>query len=253
VRAVTIPSEHGGWGLTAEPVLLGLIVAPSIAGAAIGAAAVLAFLARTPLKVVLVDRWRQRHLPRTLVARRVLIGEGAALAALVAVAAGLAARGWWVPVLCAAPLVVTQLWFDMRSRSRRLLPELCGAAGIASVAAAIARAGGTGWLVATGLWLVLAARAVASIPFARTQVQRAKSHDVPSRSSDVAQAITLALVLAGAAAHLLPWAAAVAVVVIAVSHVAWVRARPPHVRALGIAQLLAGLAVVITTATATRL
>ena len=38
-RVVALPDEHGGWGLTAEPVLLGLLVAPSWAGLAIGAAA----------------------------------------------------------------------------------------------------------------------------------------------------------------------------------------------------------------------
>jgi hypothetical protein len=31
-RMVAVPSEHGGWGLTFEPVLLGLIVNPSWAG-----------------------------------------------------------------------------------------------------------------------------------------------------------------------------------------------------------------------------
>ena len=57
-----MPDEHGGWGLTAEPALLGLLVAPSWAGAALGIAAFLAFLVRTPLKLVLVDRWRGRWL-----------------------------------------------------------------------------------------------------------------------------------------------------------------------------------------------
>ena len=69
-RAVAIPSEHGGWGLTLEPALLGLLVAPSIAGAAIGLAAFLAFLVRTPLKTVLVDRVRHRELDRDRVARQ---------------------------------------------------------------------------------------------------------------------------------------------------------------------------------------
>ena len=63
-RSVAIPSEHGGWGLTAEPALLGLLVAPSIAGGVLAVAAVVAFLARTPLKLVLVDRWRRRRLPQ---------------------------------------------------------------------------------------------------------------------------------------------------------------------------------------------
>jgi hypothetical protein len=64
-RAIALPDEHGGWGLTAEPVLLGLLVAPSWAGAALAVAAFLAFLVRTPLKLVLVDRWRHRWLERS--------------------------------------------------------------------------------------------------------------------------------------------------------------------------------------------
>jgi hypothetical protein len=29
LRSVALPSEHGGWGLTLEPAVLGLLVAPS--------------------------------------------------------------------------------------------------------------------------------------------------------------------------------------------------------------------------------
>ena len=47
-RSVAIPDEHGGWGLTAEPVLLGLLVAPSWPGALLGVAAFVAFLVRSP-------------------------------------------------------------------------------------------------------------------------------------------------------------------------------------------------------------
>ena len=54
-RSVALPSEHGGWGLTAEPALVGLIVAPSAAGACLAGAALTAFLVRTPLKVAAVE------------------------------------------------------------------------------------------------------------------------------------------------------------------------------------------------------
>ena len=47
-RGVAVPTEHGGWGLTAEPVLLGLLVAFSWPGLLIGSAALLAFLAARP-------------------------------------------------------------------------------------------------------------------------------------------------------------------------------------------------------------
>ena len=94
LRAVAVPTEHGGWGLTAEPVLLGLAIAPSVAGVCIGIAAVVGFLARTPLRVVLVDRHRHRDLDRTGLARRVLFVEVAAIVMLAGVAA-VTATGTW--------------------------------------------------------------------------------------------------------------------------------------------------------------
>ena len=140
LRSIAVPTEHGGWGLTAEPVVLGLAVAPSIAGLCLGSAAIVAFLARTPLRVVLVDRHRNRDLDRTGLARRVLLVEVAVIVALVAGAAVTATATFWWPAAIAAPLVATELWFDTRSRSRRLVPELAGTYGICSVAAIAIRA-----------------------------------------------------------------------------------------------------------------
>ena len=91
-RAVAVPSEHGGWGLTLEPVLLGLLVAFSWPGLAIGVAALLAFLVRTPLKLALVDRRRQRSLPRTRLAWRFAAAELALIALLGSLA--VAGSGW---------------------------------------------------------------------------------------------------------------------------------------------------------------
>ena len=250
--AIAVPSEHGGWSLTAEPVLLGLLVAPSVAGSALGAAAVLAFLARTPFKVVLVDRWRHRRLRRTVLAERVAAAELVVLGALVAVAALRTERTWWTPMVAAGPLVAVELWFDMRSRSRRLVPELCGAIGIASVAAAIARAGGAGWSVSLGLWIVLSARSIASVPFARAQVQRIKGHCIQRRVVDLAQAAALATVLAGWAAGAVPVAAVVAVGAAAACQLWWVRVRPPAVAIVGVTQLVVGIAIVLVTAGAIR-
>lgn len=158
-RSVALPSEHGGWSLTAEPALLGLIVAWSLPGLALGIAAMVAFIARTPLKLVLVDRFRHRRLPRTGLAARIAAGELAVLLLLVvyAVAAG---ESFWVPFAVAAPLIVLESWFDIRSRGRRLVPELAGSIGIGSIATAIALADGAGTRLAWGLWVVVAARSV---------------------------------------------------------------------------------------------
>ncbi len=71
LKAVAMPTEHGGWSLTLEPVVLALVVSWSWSGLALGFAAMLAFIARTPLKIVLGDLWRNRWLERSGVAARV--------------------------------------------------------------------------------------------------------------------------------------------------------------------------------------
>jgi hypothetical protein len=247
-RSVAMPSEHGGWGLTAEPVLLGLLVEPSWAGAALGVAAMLAFLARTPLKLVLVDRHRERWLERTGLAARVAAVEITLLAAL-AVAAGVAAGWkWLVPVAVAGPLVGVELWFDMRSRSRRLVPELCGSVGIAGTVAAIALAGGASASLAGALWLVIAARAVASVPFARSQVLRLRHGDAPRWPSDLAQLAGVAIAAGAVALDGAVAAGAVAIALLAIAELVWARRPPVPAKTLGLRQLFLGLGVVAVTA-----
>ncbi len=248
LRAVAVPVEHGGWGLTAEPVLLGLLVAPTVGGLAIGVAAVLAFLARTPLKVALVDRHRGRHLPRTGLAWRVFAVEMLLLVALAAVAA-VRGDGWfWWPLAVAAPILGTELAYDMRSRGRRLVPELAGAIGIGSVAAAIVQAGGRSTPVAVAVWMVLAARGVSAIVTVRDQVGGLHGKARNPRNVLVADAAAVALV-AGAAAwepRVLPGVVAV-LVAIGVQRVLS-RRRTPRAVVLGLRQTGLGVVVVVTTA-----
>jgi hypothetical protein len=247
-RAVAVPDEHGGWGLTAEPALLGLLVAASWAGAAIAVAAIVAFVVRTPLKVVLVDRRRHRRLPRTRLATRIAAGELVVLVALAALAVALGGWEWLVPVAVAVPLFAVELWFDMRSRSRRLVPELCGAVGIAAVAASVALAGGAGTRLAIGLWLVLAARAIGSIPFVRVQISRLHPRTTSPATSDRAQAAAAVVAAAAVAVEPAVAAGALAIGALLVAQLAWARRPPVPAKVLGLRQLLLGLAVVGITA-----
>ena len=249
LRTVALPSEHGGWGLTLEPVLLGLLVAHSVSAFCIGLAAVLAFLARTPLKLAVVDARRGRTLERTRMARKVAAAELAVLAVLVVIAFLTATPGFWWPIFGIAPLLLVELSYDIRSRSRRLIPELAGAVGIAGVAAMMALAGGLDTAVALGLWAVLAGRAIAAIPTIRSQVLKLHGRPTNDVLPVVADLVALALVAATAVAEpaLLAGAVAVAVAIVAQrALIAWA----PTERAvvLGIRQTVMGLAVVIATA-----
>jgi hypothetical protein len=249
-RAIALPTEHGGWSLTLEPVLLGLLVAWSWSGVALGAAALLAFVARTPFKLVLVDRWRGRWLKRTTIAARVASIELLALAILVAIAAVGAGEWFWVPMLAASPLVAIELWFDMRSRGRRLLPELAGSVGIGSVAAAIALADGHGVGLALGLWTIVGARAAGAIPYARTQVLRARRKSPPLWHSDLAQVVAVVAVTVSWAVGSSPAAAAGAIAAIGVFNVGAVRADPRPAKLIGFQQMFFGIVVVVVTTSA---
>lgn len=249
LRAVALPTEHGGWGLTVEPAVLGLLVAPGVAGALLACAAIVAFVLRTPLKLVLVDAHRHRELERTRLARRVVALESLVLVALV-VGAVLTTDGefWW-PALIAAPLVGVELWFDMRSRGRRLAPELAGAAGIGAVAAMIALAGGESASLAVALWMVLAARVVTAIPSVRAQVMALHGRAVSPIAGRVGDAAAVVLAAIAVVVDPLVLAGTIAVaVVVLLQHVSN-HYPAPRAALLGVRQTALGFLVVIVTAT----
>ncbi len=249
IRAVAVPTEHGGWSLTAEPVLLGLLVAWSLPGLALGVAAMLAFVARTPLKVVLVDRWRHRWLARSALALRVVVVELVVLAGLVAYAVA-AGEPFWLPIVLALPLIGLELWFDMRSRSRRLVPELAGSIGIGAVATAIALTAGASDRVAWGLWAVVVARSLAAIPYVRHQIKRGRANPEPRWLSDGAQVVALAAITLAWAVDLVPGASVVVIGLAALVNLVAVRLPAQRAVLIGIQQTIVGLAVIVVTALA---
>lgn len=245
VKSVAIPSEHGGWSLTLEPVLLGMIVAASGAGLALGVAAFAAFLTRTPLKLALGDRWRRRRMARTVLAERVAFAYSAVVVLALVIALVTAEGAFLLPLIVATPLVVTGLSFDVRSRSRRLVAELAGTIGIGSVAAAIVMAGGGARHAAFAAWCIVALRSVAAIPFVRTQLARAKHPEQGSGSSDVAQIVAVAGASVGWAFELLPGLAAATLIAMALGHVVLARVRPPKAAIIGAQQVVLGLTLVV--------
>ena len=172
LKAVALPVEHGGWGLSLEPVVLGLMVAPSLPGLFLAVATLAAFLARHPLKLVMADRRRGRRFPRTPVAERfaLLYTMIAALGLLAAIKTA-SSYEFLLPLLLAAPLASVQLVYDRLSRSRALLPELAGATAMAAIASSIALALGWPRGIAFGLWAILAARVMPTICYVRARLK----------------------------------------------------------------------------------
>lgn len=248
LHSVAVPTEHGGWGLTLEPGLLGLLVAPSTAGLCLAVAAMVAFLVRTPLKVALVDRRRGRRLARTRLAAGVAAVELGVLGALAVAAVALAEPWFWVPALAALPLVLVEGWFEVRSRGRRLVPELCGSVGVCAVAPMIVLADGGDGHLAAGAWLILSSRVVTSIPWVRSQI--ARLHGRPANATVVRAGDAAALLGALVAVVIEPslLIGAVAVVAVVVAQRTSGRRPVPRPAVIGIRQMAMGFGVVLAAA-----
>jgi hypothetical protein len=253
LRSVAFPTEHGGWGFTLEPILLGLLVAPTATGWELGVAATAVFLARRPVKLVGTDLVRRRWLDRSTAALTVAVFYFL-LAAAGAVGAFVTRKGpfWW-PLIVAVPFALVSLRADAHSKNRALVPQLTGAIAMGSTVAAVSMGGGLDWIASFGLWGVLTARDVAAIVLARGMVRRFKSKDVPHGPILLVQIaailVTLALVLAGAA----PWLSLLAMVLLAVTSIISLRRPPVPAKIVGWTQMGVGLMVVLLTTLGIRL
>lgn len=210
LRPIALPVEHGGWAFLGAPILLGLWVAPSIAGVWLGLAALGAFLARQPLKLTVGDRRRGRRYPRTRWAERFVLAYGAVALLAFGAAWLMTDRAFWPPLLLAIPPAAVQLRFDLMKQSRTLPAELGGAVALAALAATIAMAGGWALGPALLLWLLLVLQAVPAIIYVGARLRLARGE--PARRSPTYVAHSVALVVAVGLAWLgaAPWLATVA-------------------------------------------
>jgi hypothetical protein len=243
LRPLLLPVEHGGWALLLEPVVIGLIAAPSAASAWLALAALSLFLSRQPLRVVMDDVAERRRVPRTQVAGIVAVVYLGLAALFGGAASRVAGQSFWPMVAVAALWALVQIGFDAARASRRLLPELAGVAALGGVAAAMGRA--TGWSTpdAVGLWAAAAMRTAPAIVTVRVRVRRLHGEPADGVGPAIAHGFACVGAFALALTGLVP-GGAVIVAVLSAIRAAWtLRAGQPVLPAsrLGPQELVAGL------------
>lgn len=251
-KRILLPPEHGSWSFLLEPILLGVLVSPSGAGAALGIAAVAAFFTRQPLKLALSDRRRGKRHPRTAAAEGVALAFGSV--ATLALAVALAAGGSRValPLLAAAPLGLVQVIYDARRETREIAPELAGSSALAAFAPAMALADGWTLSAALGLWLILLTRSIPSILYARTMVRRLHGETVSGAPALTVHAAGVAAVGAAGAAGIVPLVVLAAPLLLLVRAALGLSRGTIPARRLGWGEIAFGLAVVGIAALAYR-
>ncbi len=246
-RAVALPAEHGSWSFWLEPVLLGLLVAPSLAGAWLALASFAVFLTRQPLKIAWIDHQRHRRYRRTRLAERFAAGY-LAIGVLALAAALITAQdaAILIPLLLVAPLAVVQLYFDLRHESRHPLPEAVGPVTLAAVAASIALAGGWTLVPALALSGIIICRAVPTVFYVRARLRLEKGQPADSTLSTLLHGLAVLAVAALAWARLAPPLSIIAALILlarAVYGLSRFR-RPALPKHIGIQEIVFGLLVV---------
>jgi len=237
LRSVALPAEHGGWGFTLEPILLGLALAPSAAGLGVGIMGLFAFLAHHPVKLALADLRRGHRYPRTLLAVRVGLFYAALAALGLALALATAKKPFLLPLLLGLPMAFLKVGLDAAGRGRSFLGEMAGALGAATLAPAAVLAGGGSPEWALGSWLLLALRSLVSIRYALSLVSMAATAFLGS-------VLALALALSG----LVPWLGAAAIWALSVYALVMLQRPPVPAKKVGWGQMFWGWATVLLAA-----
>ena len=210
-RSIALPTEHGGWGFISEPILLGLLLAPSWGGLALSFAAFAIFLLRQPLRIYLKDVRKRHRAPRTIAAHQfVLIYGTIALAASISMFVLLSGLDALLPLLLALPFVLIQLAADVQNRSRTLLAELAGAIAPGAITSTIVLMQQWSFALAFGLWLALAVKAISAVLYVRARLRLERGKPAAIRLAFAAHIGGLIALTAAAASGFLVWAAPVA-------------------------------------------
>lgn len=196
LKSIALPAEHGSWDFLIEPMILGLLVAPSWTGLALCIGVFGVFLVHQPLKIALKDRLRGKRYPRTAYAERFAALYGVIALLGLGLAALLTEHAFWLPLLLALPLASVQLVYELRSEGRALLPELLGASALGASASAVALAAGFDLLPALLLWALIALRVVPSILYVRARLREARGQVGNLSGAIVAHVGALGLVVA---------------------------------------------------------
>jgi len=251
LKPIALPPEHGSWGFLFEPILIGLIVAPSAAGASLALAVIAAFLLRNPVRIVLRARRRTPDSPRLSVARRVAAAYAvvAALCGAGAIAVAGVSAVW--PLLVVSPLGAAYMLYDSQNRGRTLWAEFLGPVVLGASAPSIALAAGWTTPAAMVLWGVVVAKAVPTVVYVRARLSLEDGNPAVAAPTLLAHAVAVAATAAMARHGDAPWPVPIALAVLtARAAIGLSRVRVFHTpKQIGISEFVySGLYVVATAA-----
>lgn len=254
LRSIALPVEHGGWSFLAEPIALGLLVAPSGAGAAVAIASASGFLVRHPGRMFWKNRHRLDASPRYRVARNVAAGYAIVGIIALSVAGALSGIRPLLPFLIGTPFFLWFAAYDLRHEARRLLPELLAPAAVAVSAPAIVLAGGWSGRTALVIWLLVVLRSIPTVLYVRARLRQERGRPRSAVASNLAHATAVGTGGGLAAIGLAPWSAAGGLAILALRAASGLSRfhKPSTTKQIGLSEIGYGVLFVLLTAAGYR-
>jgi hypothetical protein len=248
LKSIALPTEHGGWSFLAEPIVLGLLVAPTWKGFVLGLAVVSLFLLHQPLKIALKDNLKRRRVARTQWAERFVLLYGGLGISFVLILIAMNGANFLLPMLVGGIFALVQVAYDARNQSRELVPELAGSIALAATASSIALLAGWSLTSAIMLWVIVAVRAVTAIIYVRVRLQMV--HDKPHNKSFVLalHIVALCLFVILAVVKAIPFTVVIAMMILIVRAFKGILRPALNVTAkiIGLTELAIGIVYILT-------
>jgi hypothetical protein len=191
-----LPAEHGSWFMLGFPLVLGLLLRPSLAGLCLGLATLPLFLARPALR-------RRLNGQKDPAQRRALVLLGATSAAMMAGAFLLSDLRFLIPFASVLPLALFALRADLERASRTLTVELAAQTSFSALAAALVVAGGGAFPEAGRAWLFATLLGGANLAHVRRFLGHAHHLEAPELRRRLILTHALHLLLTGTSVALL--------------------------------------------------
>lgn len=235
--SIFLPKEHGSWSLALEPLVLGLLVAPSWAGSAVAIAAMAGFFARRPLKAICKPGAgiRQQGCWPALIILSLLgavgIWESGTISNFTAL---------W-PLLLALPLGGFFLYYDFQNESRAAAAELIGSSTFTLVPVTIATLAGWSAPEALALSLIALTRNMPTVLTVRTFLRQSKGQYANQYLPLVSASILAGVIFVLCLLKVAPMGALVAAIALLARTVWLLSSHRPHWSAKRVGQLEAGI------------
>ena len=244
-RSIALPAEHGGWSLILEPIVLGLILAPSWIALSLSIAMMAVFLSHQPVKISLkayrTGKWTERSRFALYFAAGYLLGGG-----LFAIPALLQSNSnFWLIIALIVPFALIQAFQDFQNQSRSATAEITGAIALSGTVALLLVLSDWQLTIALPIWFVIALRAVTSILYVRTFFRKQRGKDNSVSASYVMHIIVMIIVMGLAFAGFLPYLTVVPFVILLIRAVHGLQSdKQVKPQIIGIREVMVGILTV---------